>query len=117
MKSKLISVLEKLGYPVYLQDSLLDDEPYPDSFITFWTVDSDSAADFDNETACTAWLYSVANYSSSPANVEKMAHDIRTALKAAGFIPQGKGRDLPSDQPTHTGWVCEYYYLEYEGVL
>lgn len=117
MKEKLIATLEAAGYPVYLQGTLLENEPYPDNFITFWTADSSSAADFDNESAATAWSYQIINYGTNPANVATIAKELRSLLKAAGFIPQGKGRDIPSDEPTHTGWACDYLYLENEGVL
>ena len=117
MKSILLSALQPLGVKVILQGTLLNDEPYPDNFITIWTADSSSAADFDNKSALTAWEYQVICYSNNPLMTEEMARDIRKALIAAGFIPQGKGRDLPSDQPTHTGWACNYIYLENEVVV
>lgn len=117
MKEKLLAALDPLGYPVLLQGSLLDDEPYPNEFITFWTADSSSAAEFDNESAETAWTYQIINYCTSPARVAEIAQQIRAALKAAGFISQGKGRDIPSDTPTHTGWACDFIYIENEGVI
>lgn len=117
MKTKLYNTLQKLGYPVYLQGALLENEPIPESFITIWTLDSESAADFDNETALTAWQFQVTFYSSAPAAIPVVFRSIRAELKAAGFIPQGKGRDLPSGQPTHTGWTCDFYILENEGAI
>ena len=117
MKELLIQTLDILGYPVMLQGTLSDDAPYPDSFITFLTVDSFGTSAFDNETASTAWRYQVTFYSVDPALLATEAARIRATLKAAGFIPQGKGRDLPSDEPTHTGWTQDFYYLENEGVI
>lgn len=116
MKELLISVLEGLGYKnlVLLQGTLSDDEPYPEKFITFLTLDSPDIGHFDNESYGTAWAYQVANYANDPEVVKAEAARIRTALKAAGFIPQGKGRDIPSDEPTYTGWTNDYYYLEME---
>lgn len=117
MKNKLYSTLQELGYPVYLQGAMLENEPYPDAFITFYTLDTESAADFDNESALTAWQFQVTFYSNSPAAIPVVFRSIRANLKQAGFIPVGKGRDLPSDQPTHTGWTCDFYILENEGAI
>ena len=114
MKDLLIEKLSALGYPVILHGSMAEDEAFPDSFITFYTLDAPEAAAFDNDTALTVWQYQVNFYSNDPALVESEPKRIRAALKLAGFIPQGKGRDLPSDEPTHTGWTCDYYYLEIE---
>lgn len=112
MKTKLINTLAALGFPVYLQGAAPDN--YDDSFITFWTIDTPAAAEFDNKLMVTQWQFYVYFYSTDPALVQSSAEAIRTTLKAAGFIPQGKGRDLLSDEPTHTGWVQEFTILEEE---
>lgn len=111
MKELLIRVLESFGYPVYLHGTIGDDEPFPPSFFTFQTLDSPDEYPFDNTPAYTAWSYQVIFYSSDPLNVATIAAQSRIALKEAGFIPQGKGQDMPSDEPTHTGWLCDYIYL------
>ena len=112
MKTLLIDTLEKLGYPVYLQGTMPEDEEYPASFITFFTLAGDDAAHFDNEPAGTAWSYQVIFYSSDPLLVASVPREIHSRLKAVGFIPQGRGRDIPSDEPTHTGCAMAFYYLE-----
>lgn len=115
MKQKLIAELEKFGYTVFLQGSLNADDAYPDSFITFWTDDTTDEAHYDNETTSYAWDFSVIFYSNDPALVNSKPEEIRKALKAAGFIPQSKGRDVPSDEPSHTGWAMDFYIIEYQG--
>lgn len=112
MKTKLINALAALNYPVYLQGSA--PEKYPDSFITFWTMDTSAAAEFDNALMLTQWQFYVYFYSTDPELVQSGSAAIRSALKAAGFTPQGKGRDLLSDEPTHTGWVQEFTIFEEE---
>ena len=112
MKALLIETLEATSYPVYLQGTFAEDEAYPDSFITFFTLSSDDATHHDNEAIGTVWEYQVIFYSSDPRLVATVPNDIRNRLKAAGFIPRGRGRDIPSDEPSHTGWAMEYYYLE-----
>lgn len=111
MKQALLNVLNTFGFPVFLQGTLGDNEPFPASFFTFITIDSPDAYPFDNSPTKTAYNVQVIFYSNDPMKVEQYANESRTALKAAGFIPQGKGKDIPSDEPTHTGWLCDYYYL------
>ena len=114
MKSLLINTLESLGYPVYLQGTYPDDEEYPESLITFFTLSSDDASHYDNEPSGIAWRYQVIFYSINPMLVESVPNEIRNKLKSVGFIPQGRGRDIPSDVPTHTGCAMEFYYLDME---
>lgn len=112
MKDLIINTLEALGYPVMLQGSIAEDEPYPESFITFFTTDSTEQDFLDGLPHVTQWHYTVIFYTSDPALMSTVPTQIYNTMKAAGFIPQGKGRDIPSDEPTHTGWVNEYLYLE-----
>ena len=112
MKSLLNNTLLKLGYPVYLQGTINANEAYPESFITFFTVYSQDAANYDDDTRAVQWRFQVAFYSANPNLVKSEPPKIRIALKAAGFIPLGRGRDIPSDVPSHTGWVQDYYALE-----
>lgn len=112
MKNKLINALSVLGYPVYLQGTA--PQMYPDHFVTFWTIDTPAAAEFDNALMLTEWQFYVYFYSTDPEELQRGASAIRSTLKTAGFAPQGKGRDLLSDEPTHTGWVQEFTIFEEE---
>ena len=112
MKEALLQALETIGIRIYLQGSIADNEILPSDFITFLTIDTPSVANFDNETALTAWRFQVTNYGNDPKNVASYARKTRDVLKAAGFIPIGKGRDLLSGDPNYTGWTCDYYKLE-----
>ena len=111
MKQALLNVLTPFGFPVILHGSLGADEPFPANFFTFIITGSPDKFQFDNEATKTNWTVTVNFYSSDPHNVEQYAGESREALKAAGFIPQGKGFDLISDQPGFTGWTTEYLYL------
>ena len=113
MKKLLIETLESIGYPVFLQGTYAENEAYPESFITFFTLDTPDSANFDNATAAWAWEFQVTFYSSDPTLASSVPDAIRQALVDVGFIPRGKGRDIPSDEPTHTGWTQEYYKIEY----
>lgn len=113
MKQSLINILETFcPNNVFLQGTLNPDVPYPETFITFWTNYTEDKEHFDDETVSVDWNFSVIFYSSNPTLVNTKPDDIRTALKNAGFIPQGKGNDIPSDRPTHTGWAMEFIKQE-----
>lgn len=114
MKKELFSVLETFGYPVFLQGTLNEDDAYPDSFITYWTDDSEDISHYDDDTTSYAWYFSVTFYSNAPAEeMQIKAEEIRQALKKAGFMPQGKGMDAISDEPTHTAWQMDFIKIEY----
>lgn len=112
MKAKLIEILESFGYPVFLQGTLNPDQAYPETFITFWTLSADDGSHYDDRPANFVWEFEVALYSSDPEIVNTKPDEIRKALVKAGFIPVGKGWDTPSDEPTHTGWVNQFNYIE-----
>ena len=114
MKTLLNETLLSLGYPVFLHGTMTEDKAFPNSFITFLVTNSSNASHYDDLVRSYEWRFQVAFYSNDPLLVASVPDTIRATLKAAGFIPQGKGYDLPSDEPTHTGWVQEYYYLEME---
>ncbi len=117
MKQKLIAALETCGFvngtTLFLQGTLAANEPYPDNFVTFWTDYTDDNTHFDNETISVDWHFTVIYYSNDPEKVEKKPIDIINALRAAGFIPQGEGQDIPSDEQTHTGWAMEFIGTKY----
>jgi hypothetical protein len=112
MKQKLISALSELGYPIMLQGSLNADDAYPDSFITFWCDSTADNSHFDDDVYSVDWHFSVIFYSNNPMLVNTKPNEIRSALKNAGFIVQGKGQDILSDEQTHTGWVIDCVYTE-----
>lgn len=112
MKQKLIEVLETFGYPIFLQGSLNGQSAYPETFITYFVDDAPDNAHYDNEATSYAWDFSVILYGNDPLTVNTKADEIRKKLKDAGFIPQGKGRDYPSDVPSHTGWAMDFYIIE-----
>lgn len=116
MKQILLNVLETFGYPVYLHGTLGENEPFPPAFFTFQTITSSDIA-FDNQDCYAVYGYQVFFYANDPQTVESIAAQSRTALKQAGFIADGRGVDIPSDEPTHTGWVTEYHYIKEDNNL
>lgn len=112
MEDNLIEILENFGYPVFRQGSLTENEPYPNSFFTFWNVGSPDHAYYDNNDYGTAWDFDVNFYSNDPALTYSVLLEARKALKENNWIVPSKGYDVPSDEPTHTGRGMTALYLE-----
>ena len=112
VKMLLINTLESFNVPIYLQGSLSVDEEYPDSFFTFWNNDTTDEAFFDNNETQTIWDFDLNYYSNNPASVNSVLLEAKRLLKAVGFIPDGSGYDVISDEPTHTGRGINLLFIE-----
>ena len=113
MEDNLIQILESLGYPVYRQGSMSDEDTYPETFFTFWNNESLDHAHYDNSEYGTDWNFDVNVYSSDPSLTYSVLNEARALLKAAGWIISGKGYDIASDEATHTGRGMNAQYLEF----
>lgn len=103
MKELLIKTLKPLGFPIKKQGSLNKEEPYPESFFTFWNNDSFDDSYYDNEEHQTIWDFDLNFYSIDPELVEEKIREAKKLLKEQGFIVNGNGYDVASDEKTHTG--------------
>lgn len=113
MKDLLINTLSTIRPYVALQGTMDEDEAYPDSFFTYWINDSEDHEDFDDEAFSYEFSFSVIFYTNDPADMYTVPDQTIAALKAVGFIPNGPGWDVASDEPTHTGHAMEFYYIKY----
>ena len=118
IKDLFINTLtNEFGCPVILQGSMSDDDEYPDSFFTFFNNSTTSEAFYDNKETETVWDFDLNFYSNNPDLVNSILLEAKTALKAQGFIIGGKGYDVLSDEPTHTGRGINVLFVENEGGL
>lgn len=116
MEDTLIALLETFKYPVIRQGSLAPDEPYPDTFFTFWCTSEDGESFYDNDAASVSYDYYVNVYSTSPNTVYTLLESARTLLRENGWITVQRGFDIASDEITHTGRGMEVEYLKYQTV-
>lgn len=112
MVDLLISALESIGYPVYRQGAFTEDEPYPDHFFTFWNVETPAVSHYDNRTYSYVWDFNIFFYSIDPAKTYSVMEEAINKLKAEHFIVPGKGYDVETDEPTHTGRGINVLFLE-----
>lgn len=112
MEDKLIEILSTFGYPVYRQGSLSDDEAYPNDFFTYWNNDSSDHSHYNNSEYGTTWDFDVNFYSIDISRTYSTLAEARMKLKENKWIVPGKGYDVASDEPTHTGRGIRAFYLE-----
>lgn len=113
---KLINVLNSLvDSKVYRQGSFSESDKYPNLFITFWENESSDKGHYDNkEVVGVEHNFDVNVYGSDDEEVYNTMDSVITALKGNGFIVDGKGFDIPSDEPNYIGRHIETIYLDYE---
>lgn len=99
-------------YPVYLQGSMSDDDAYPASFFTYWNNDTSDNAFYDNTESQTIWDLDLNFYSNNPVLVNSVLLEAKSALKAVGFIIDGSGYDVISDETSHTGRGINLIYIQ-----
>lgn len=103
MEDLLISLIESLGYPIFQTGSLGTDEPYPDSFFTYWNNSADGNEFYDNKENSIIWSFDLNFYSNDPSIIMEKLMKAKELLKQNGFIIYGKGHAVKSDEVTHTG--------------
>lgn len=113
MKNVLISLLESLSYPVFLQGSIDNIDSYPDDFFTFWNYENPESAYYDNQSNRCVYGFYVYFYSVNPIRVEQVTEQARQLLKRNGWKTNGKPIDIPVDSPTHTGAFFKARYTNY----
>lgn len=113
VKTLLINTLDnQYHWPVYVQGSLSDSAEYPASFFTFWNNTTEDSSFYDNTEHDTIWNFDLNFYSNDPVLVNTVLLEVKTLLKSVGFIPNGSGYDVISDEPTHTGRGMNLIFME-----
>lgn len=112
MKEALINLLATFGFPVRLQGTFAKDENYPAAFFTFWNDETYDGAHYDNDAVAFVWAFTINFYATDPALVNNILKQVRTLLRAHGWIINGVGSDTPVDEPTHTGRSIDALYLQ-----
>ncbi len=97
---------------IILQGSLSDQDEYPDSFFTFFNNATNDNSFYDNTETETIWDFDLNYYSTDPASVNSVLLEAKRLLKGVGFIVDGVGYDVLSDEPTHTGRGLNVLYIE-----
>ena len=109
----LIKILtDKYELPVIRQGSMSEDEAYPEEFFTFWNRDTDDHAHYDGDVYGYVWDFDINFYSTDPDRTYSVLDDAIKELKENGYIIDGRGHDVMSDEVTHTGRGVSVIFLE-----
>lgn len=92
-----------MGYPIFQQGSLDENEPYPEHFFTFWNNDTKDDSFYDDTPNRTNWDFDLNFYSINPEYTNSKLLEAKELLVEQGFIVIGKGYDVVSDETSHTG--------------
>lgn len=111
-KSDLIDIFDEMGYPHWLMHTMPASEPYPESFFTFMVTEAPFEAFYDNQPHSIVWGFAIGFYSSDPALMESVPLELARRLRAAGWVVPDAGEDVPSDEPTHTGWRMSAWHVQ-----
>lgn len=111
VRDTLINALVPLGYEIALQGSYADEEPLPESFITYFIIDSVDKSFYDDAPKMSDYRIQLVFYSKKMSLVKTVPDLIYQSLKAVGFIRTGKGRDI-SYNVEHYAWQVDYIYTE-----
>ena len=114
VKKLFINTLKPFGYKIILQGSMAAEEKYPDNFFTFFNNSADSQEFYDNEEKSIIWDFDLNFYSNKVTITNSILLEAKKKLKEAGFIVNGKGYDVASDQSSHTGRDINVLYIERE---
>ena len=99
----LYETFNDMGYEYFRQGSLKDDQPYPNSFFTYWNVESELLAQYDNVARAKAYSIQVYFYTDDSSIIYTTFDELLEKLEQRGFILEDDGWDIPSDVETHIG--------------
>ncbi|MCQ2609195.1 MAG: hypothetical protein MJ151_00120 [Lachnospiraceae bacterium] len=109
----LINVLNPLvDNNVYRQGTVTKE--YPDLFITFFEVVSKGGSHYDNKPNSNIYNFDVNVYGKDVDAVYNTLDSAIAVLKENGFIVDGKGIDVPSDDAEYIGRHIEIIKIERE---
>lgn len=109
---ELIKIFDGFGFPSWLMHTMPAEEVYPESFFTFMDIDSPFAAHYDNGPHVVVWSFWIGFYSSNPALMQSVPMELARRLMAAGWVMEGLGEAVKSDEPTHTGRRFTAHFIQ-----
>ena len=110
----IYDTLSPLGYPVKEQGMYPLNGTLPETYITYFIVDSPNTSHADNKPRNTTTRIQLVLYTQKPSIKQDADKILKSVMLIGGFLRVG-GRDLPFNQSTgHYAYTCDYRYFEEE---
>lgn len=108
----LETVLEGTGYPYARQGSYSEDDALPDTFVTFWNIETPEDSFYDNEPNRRIWRWQIYLYTTDPSIMYSAMDALLDDARANGFVLEGRAFDLSTDEPNYIGRTARLLYVE-----
>lgn len=106
--------LVPLGYPIKEQGTYPPGAVLPETYITYFLVDSPNETHYDNKLESTTYRIQLCIYSIKPSIKQNGDNLFKSVMLEGGFLRIG-GRDLPFNSSTgHYCYTCDYRYFDQE---
>jgi len=108
------NALISLNYPVKEQGSYPTGTVLPETYVTYFIVDSPNTSFADNVPTSKTTRIQIVMYSKKPTLVQNADKTFKDIMLPAGFLRAGGG-SLPFNEKTgHYAWRNDYKYYEME---
>jgi len=112
-RDEVFSIIKATGFPCWKMHEMPAETVYPSSFFTYLCEDAPFGEYYDNKPHAVVWTFGIGFYSDDPRRVESETNELIKRLLSAGWIVDGAGEDVQSDEPTHTGRRVVAQKIEY----
>lgn len=110
----IYDTLAPLGYITKEQGTFPKETVLPETYITYFLIDSPNTSHADNKPTSTTSRIQLVLYSKKPSLKQNADKLLMSVMLPGGFLRVG-GRDLPFNADTgHYARTCDYRYYEEE---
>ena len=99
---ELFNIFESMDFPYFRQGSLSDKE-YPNSFFTFWNIDTPIDSFYDNKETRFIIDVMIYFYTNDATLIYSVMDEFTRIAKAKGFVLRSRAYDAPADKEGYYG--------------
>lgn len=108
----LEALLDATGLEYARQGSYAGAGSLPESFFTFWNIETPETRFYDNVPHAAVWRWQIYYYTKNPETLYSAMDDLIADARERGFIIDNRARDLDADEPGYSGRTVRLAYIE-----